>query len=134
MTKGDDGNHLQHGIEVAEPYESDLDRVSGALASIARGERPGIATLFVYKARKKKAFFRFAKRLAAERDLGCRLYSIPHGGSYLVALLYSKLLPQRSIEEAVEEIEDMALTAAMQTGECEYVTREAIMDILEGRS
>ena len=134
MAEGDNGNYLQHSVEVVHPYESCLDQVSGALDSIVRSGQPGIATLIVYNARKKNAFFRFAKRLAAERDLGCLLYSILHGGGSLVALLYSKSLPQRFIEDAVEDIEDMALTAAMQTSECEYVTREAIMDILEGRS
>lgn len=123
--RGDDDDNL---------YESDHDRVSDALASFVRSGQPGIATLFVYNVWKEKEAFRcFAKRLAKEQDLGCLLYSITHrgGNCNIVALLYSKLnLPDEFIEDAVEEIEDVALAVAMQASKPEYTTREAIMEIL----
>ena len=57
------------------------------------------------------------------------------GNRNLVALLHSALtLPSTFIEDAVEEIEDMALVAAMRASKREYTTREAVMDVLEGRS
>lgn len=124
--KGDDDDNL---------YESDLDLVSDALASFVRSGQPGIATLFVYNVwKEKEAFCRFAKRLAEEQDLGRLLYSITHrgGNCNIVALLYSRelCLPEEFIEDAVEEIEDVALAVAMQASKPEYTTREAIMEIL----
>ena len=117
-------------------YESDLDLVSEALASFIRSGQPGIATLFVYNVWKEQsAFCQFAERLAKKQDLRCLLYSITHrgGNRNIVALLYAKLtLPKGFIEDAVEEIEDMALTAAMQASKREYATRKAVMDVLDG--
>ena len=117
-------------------YESDVDLVSGALASFVRRGQPGIATLFVYNVgEEQNAFWKFAKRLAAEHDLGLLRHSIPHlgGKRNLVALLYSAVLelPRGFIEDAVDEIEDMVLAAAMQGSKREYVTREAVMDVVD---
>ena len=92
-------------------YKADFDLVSEALASFVRSGQPGIATLFVYNVYEEQgAFCQFAKRLAKERGLGCRLCWITHrgGNRNMVALLYAKL-PPGFVEDAVEGIEDMAL-------------------------
>ena len=123
--------------------EPDIDLLADALSSFVSSGQPGIATLFVYNVwpKEKQAFCQFAERLAkrvfVEPNSGCVLHSITHrGGSRnLVALFHSALkLPSDFVKDAVEQIEDMALVNAMQASTPGYTTREAVMDILEGRS
>lgn len=124
-------------------YEEDMTLLGEALTPFVQSGQPGVVTLFVYRidSKRQQAFWRFAEQLAARVSTGCPdsgllRYSLTHRRGYhnLVALLYYGLHPPHDfIDDAVEEIEDIALAAMIRSKKREYSTRETIMDILEGR-
>ena len=126
-------------------HEADMTLLRRALTAYAQSNQPGVATLFVYGANpeRQQAFWQSAKELAACVSTACpnsglHCYSLTHrgGNRNLVALFYFGLhLPHDFIDEAVEEIEDIALAAMVRRAkpEREYANSETIMSILEGR-
>ena len=124
------------GCDDANLYAADMPLLAGGLAPYVESEQPGIALLFVYDVdpRRQSAFWRFTEDLAHRAGLSVRTYWLTHrgGNRNLAALLHSAVdVPADFIEDAVEEIEDAALAAAMQASEREFTTREKIMGILE---
>ena len=139
--KGSQGTTPRHGpCDDSNLHEADMTLLCEALTPFVGSRQPGVATLFVYgvNRERKQAFWQFADQLAASVSTGCpdsglRRYSLTHRRGYhnLVALLYFGVhLPHDFIDEAVEEIEDIAWAAMIRNEEREYSTRETIMDIL----
>ena len=136
--KGSQGATL--GRDDGNLYDADMTLLCEALTPFVGSRQPGVATLFVYgvNRERKQAFWQFADQLAASVSTGCPdsglcRYSLTHRRGYhnLVALLYFGVhLPHDFIDEAVEEIEDIAWAAMIRNEEREYSTRETIMDIL----
>ena len=118
-------------------YAADMDRLSKGLAPYLKSGQPGIALLFVYNVQRVQqcAFRQFAADLAGCIGANLCTYSLTHrGGNKNLAALLSPpclSLPADFIADAVEEIEDVALAAAMQASQREFATREQIMGILE---
>ena len=125
------------GCDDANLYAADMPLLSRGLAPYVESRQPGIALLFVYNVdpRLQRAFWRFTEELAHRAGLRVRTYGLKHRGDNrrnLAALLHSAIdVPADFIEDAVEEIEDAALAAAMQASEREFTTRGKIMSILE---
>ena len=121
-------------------HDSDFCLLSNTLAPFVESGQPGIAALFVYnvRAERKDRFWNSSKALAKSLGTGHCCYSITHlthrgGKKNLAALLYSSIdIPSDFIQNAVEDIESVALAAAMQASRREFSTRKAVMDILEG--
>lgn len=120
-------------------HASDFDHLSNALAPFVESEQPGIAALFVYNVPEGRDhhFWKFSRELAKRLGTGHCCHSITHrgGNKNLAALLYSSIeMPSDFIQNAVEDIENVALAAAMQASRRVFSTRKAVMNILEGPS
>ena len=127
---------VQGGCDDDNLYDSDMELLSKGLAPFVGSGQPGIALLFVYNVDPEHqcAFWQFTEELARRTSSGVRTCSLVHrsGNRNLAALLHAAIdVPADFIGDAVEEIEDAALAAAMQAGEREFTTRERIMSILE---
>lgn len=128
--------HDQGGGDDDNLYASDMGRLSEGLAAFVGSGQPGIALLFAYNARpeRRRAFRRFTEELAQRTGSGVRTHWLAHrgGNRNLAALLYSAIdVPADFMRDAVEEIDDAALSAAMRESEREFTAREKIMNILE---
>lgn len=128
--------HDQGGCDDDNLYASDMGRLSEGLAAFVGSGQPGIALLFAYNARpeRRRAFRRFTEELAQRTGSGVRTHWLAHrgGNRNLAALLYSAIdVPADFMRDAVEEIDDAALSAAMRESEREFTAREKIMNILE---
>ena len=127
---------VQGGCDDDNLYDSDMALLSEGLAPFVESGQPGIALLFVYnvKPRRQGAFWQFTKELARRTGSGVRTCSLVHrgGNRNLAALLHAAIdVPADFIGDAVEEIEDAALAAAMRASERKFTARERIMSILE---
>ena len=127
---------VQGRCDDARLYKADTPLLSEGLAPFIESGQPGIALLFVYNVTpaRRCAFWHFTEDLAQRTGSGVCTYSLTHlgGNRNLAAMLYSAIdVPADFIRDAVEEIEDVALAAAMQASEREFTARGKIMDILE---
>ena len=127
---------VQGGCDDDNLYGSDMALLSEGLAPFVKSGQPGIALLFAYGVDPERqcAFRRFTEELARCTGSGVRTGSLVHrgGNRNLAALLHAAIdVPADFIGDAVEEIEDAALAAAMQTSEREFTARGKIMSILE---
>ena len=127
---------VQGGCDDDNLYGSDRALLSKGLAPFVESGQPGIALLFVYNVDPERqcAFRRFTEELARCTGSGVRTGSLVHrgGNRNLVALLHAAIdVPADFIGDTVEEIEDAALAAAMQTSKREFTARGKIMSILE---
>ena len=128
--------HVRGSCDDDNLYAANMPLLSEGLAPFVESGQPGIALLFVYnvKPARRCAFWQFTEELAQRTGSGVCTYSLTHQGDNknLAAMLYSAIdVPADFIRDAVEEIEDAALAAAMQASEREFTARGKIMDILE---
>ena len=124
----DDANLHRHDIELLdEPLQRYVD-----------SEQPGMVALFVYGVQKQRScqFWDFVEELSSRTQMCSQTHQIALMGSLksLAALLYSSIdVPDDFLQDAVEEIEDFALVAAMEDAEEGYSSLETISQILRSQ-
>ena len=118
-------------------HKQDIMLLAEALPRYVESGQPGMAALFVYNVwsgEQQCQFWEFVDELAQRTGTGARRHSLTHrgGNRNLAALLYSSIdVPEDFLQDAVEEIEDVALVNAIRESEREYSTWEAASEILE---
>ena len=120
-------------------HKHDITPLSEALKPYVQSGQPGMVALFAYNVwpeQRRCQFWDFVDELAQKTGAaGVRRHWLTHqGGSRnLAALLFSAIdVPENFLQDAVEEIEDVALVAAIQESEREHATWEAISNIWNG--
>ena len=116
-------------------HKHDIMLLAEALPRYVESGQPGMAALFVYNVRPEQQcqFWEFVDELAQRTGTGAHRHSLTHrgGNRNLAALLYSSIdVPEDFLQDAVEEIEDVALVNAIRESEREYSTWEAASEIL----
>ena len=122
----------------ANLYRHDIERLYEPLQRYVDSEQPGMVALFVYGVQKQRScqFWDFVEALSSRTQMFFQTYQIALMGSIknLAALLYSSIdIPDEFLQDAVEEIEDFALLAAMEDAEEGYSSLETISQILRGQ-
>ena len=122
MTYREDGNSDDDNL-----HKHDITLLSEALAPYVDSGQPGMVALFAYNVwpeGRRHQFWGFVDELARQRGADwCRHWLAHQGGSRnLAALLYSAIdVPEGFLQDAVEEIEDVALVTDIQEGEREHL-------------
>lgn len=134
MTYREGGNSDDYNL-----HKHDITPLSEALKPYVQSGQPGMVALFAYNVwpeQRRRQFWDFVDELARQTGAaGVRRHWLTHqGGSRnLAALLFSAIdVPEDFLQDAVEEIEDVALVAAIQESEREHATWEAISNIWNG--
>ena len=133
MTYREDGNSDDDNL-----HKHDITLLSEALTPYVDSGQPGMVALFAYNVRpeQRQRFWDFVDELVRQTSAkGVRRHWLTHrgGNRNLAALLFSAIdVPEDFLQDAVEEIEDVALVAAIQESEREHATWEAISNIWNG--
>lgn len=117
----------------------DIAQLRGPLCRYVDSKQPGMVALFAYGMQEKRccAFWGFVEELSSLTDMRYQKHQITHNGGNknLAALLFSSLDEADGfLQDAVEEIEDFALAAAMENGEEGYSNWESISRILRNHN
>lgn len=119
-------------------HRSDVELLREPLRRYVDSGQAGVVALFAYGVQKKRCWqFRgFVEEISSLTGMRYQKHQITHNGGNknLAALLFSSLdVADGFLQDAVEEIEDFALAAAMENGEEGYSNWETISRILRSR-
>ena len=117
---------------------NDIKLLRESLRHYVNSGQPGMAALFVYNVHEDRShsFCSFVEDLSSQTHMYFRKHQIIHNGGNknLAALLYSSIdITDDFLQDAVEEIEDFALAAAIDDAEDGYSSWETVLQTLGKR-